>query len=1095
MSAWTRSSRATQVLYDVRTGLPPGALDLACHAAVPVVLDVGFLHLLRINFFLDPPVSLGHEVEAELLNSAMFQEVGDGLYEVEAELRGMLLAALESAYGTDRLKKVALLLEQYTDHSDPWSPRELDFAQRLTALSMINPGRAADWLEFAQQATAGSDQLGREWFVAMRERLDRQESRPDSLAYRQAELLDELASFEGPPGVDALTELGRLSLLPGVDLTAVLRALDELEVDDGSEFGVTLQRIRATLAGLAPAAEPVARRASLDDEFSLLELLGIEDLSAARISALWNQGATPLFVSFGLDENGATVNLVPASGDPHALIVGIPGSGRSELLRTLVLSLALYYSPEQVRLLLIDSHGSALFNEMDRLPHTTGLVVNPAGDPALLDRLLEVIDGELDRRRANYRSLTALPHLFIVCDEIVSLLNANPEAEERILAVARDGPALNICLILATQSVQRDQLRGLDGELTWRIALAGGSTAESEAVLGSAAARDLPGEPGFGLLRHGGDQQLTRFRAAYVSGPVSAPGGGRPRRLAEVAVNLLSGMADPVPRIWLPPLGGPGSLDAMDPVTIDVERGLQFVHRSDRPALTVPIGIVDLPREGRRDLLTLDFGGDAYHVGIVGGAGSGTSAALRTVVLALALSHTPEEVQIYCLSPEPGTFDELRDLPHVGGVFDRRNPDGVKATLDKIIYLFRQRHRQHGGLAFPRDLRHGGHGHVFLVLDDPAALRASALEALSELVRGRIGHGIHLVAGGSRWQDLPMPPSGLPESQLELRLDRPDTSAINARAAARVPAHWPGHGITRPASPSTAVRHFVIAQPDLTRTPTAQVVNLAAVGWPGRGAPRIEVLPNSFMFAELTAELGLAGRIPIGLRELDNGRMEVDTEKHPSFLVFGAAEAGRTTFLWNWATWLIRRWTPLQARMLVIDYGRGLVRLADAEHVLGYAVSASHAMTLVRQMADALTHRLPGPEITPEELRTRSWWTGPELFVLVDDYELVASAPGNPLAPLVDLLPHARDIGLHLVLARRTGGAREARLTDPVLQQLRETDAPGLVMSGDPADGALIGNVRPEPMPPGRARFVVPGEPTQWVQLARRIWPDQEDPA
>ncbi len=114
-----------------------------------------------------------------------------------------------------------------------------------------------------------------------------------------------------------------------------------------------------------------------------------------------------------------------------------------------------------------------------------------------------------------------------------------------------------------------------------------------------------------------------------------------------------------------------------------------------------------------------------------------------------------------------------------------------------------------------------------------------------------------------------------------------------------------------------------------------------------------------------------------------------------------------------------------------------------------------------------MQRRRPGPDVTTAQLRDRSWWTGPECFVLVDDYELVVTASANPLAGLLEYLAQARDIGLHLVLARRAGGAGRA-LYEPMLQRLREVGTPGLVLSGERDEGALVGDVRPRPLPPGR---------------------------
>ena len=134
-------------------------------------------------------------------------------------------------------------------------------------------------------------------------------------------------------------------------------------------------------------------------------------------------------------------------------------------------------------------------------------------------------------------------------------------------------------------------------------------------------------------------------------------------------------------------------------------------------------------------------------------------------------------------------------------------------------------------------------------------------------------------------------------------------------------------------------------------------------------------------------------------------------------------------------------------------------------------------------MAGYLERRLPGPDVTPDQLRDRSWWTGPRCFVLVDDYDIVATGPTNPLLPLLDYLAQARDIGLHLVLTRRCGGAGRA-MYEPIVQRLRELSSPGLVMSGDPDEGTLLGAVRPQPLPAGRGWLVSRREGARLIQLA-----------
>jgi S-DNA-T family DNA segregation ATPase FtsK/SpoIIIE len=223
--------------------------------------------------------------------------------------------------------------------------------------------------------------------------------------------------------------------------------------------------------------------------------------------------------------------------------------------------------------------------------------------------------------------------------------------------------------------------------------------------------------------------------------------------------------------------------------------------------------------------------------------------------------------------------------------------------------------------------------------------------------------------------------------------------------------------------------------------------------------------------------------LPIGLAESDLRPVTVDFAAQPHFLLFGDAECGKSSFLRTLAATIVERFTPERARIVLVDYRRSLLGAVRTPHLIGYGTAAGQTQELIESVAGYMRGRLPGPDITPDQLSARSWWTGPECFVLVDDYDLVATGPNNPILPLLEYLAQARDVGLHLVLTRRSGGAGRA-LYEPVIQRLRELSSPGVVMSGDAAEGALLGNVRPGSLPPGRGWLVTRREGVRLVQLA-----------
>jgi S-DNA-T family DNA segregation ATPase FtsK/SpoIIIE len=294
-----------------------------------------------------------------------------------------------------------------------------------------------------------------------------------------------------------------------------------------------------------------------------------------------------------------------------------------------------------------------------------------------------------------------------------------------------------------------------------------------------------------------------------------------------------------------------------------------------------------------------------------------------------------------------------------------------------------------------------------------------------------------------------------------------------------VPERSPGRGITAESL------HFLTALPRFMTQEASELVSGIARSWSGPAAPRVRLLPTSVPVSVIEQDRDPANALalPIGIAEADLRPVRVDFHAEPHFLLFGDAECGKSTFLRTLASTITSRFRPEQARVILVDYRRSLLGAVETEHLIGYGTGAAQTADLIASVGGYMERRLPGPDITAEQLRTRSWWSGPECFVLVDDYDLVATGPSNPLLPLLEYLPQARDVGLHLVLTRRSGGASRA-MYEPIIQRLRELSSPGMIMSGEREEGALLGNVKPSPMPPGRGWLVTRRGGVRLVQLA-----------
>jgi len=518
------------------------------------------------------------------------------------------------------------------------------------------------------------------------------------------------------------------------------------------------------------------------------------------------------------------------------------------------------------------------------------------------------------------------------------------------------------------------------------------------------------------------------------------------------------------------------------------------------PKLTAPVGIEDRPYEQRRDPLRVQLDGAGGNIVIVGGPRAGKSTLLRTLICSLALTHSPREVQFMCLDFGGGALRALSGLPHVSGVAVRRDVESVRRTVAEVVALVEDREARFAELGIEsidayRDRRARGEhaddpfGDVFLIVDGYGLLREEYedLDATITTLVGRcLGFGVHVVITAVRWGEVRFNVRELYGTRLELRLGDPTDSEIDRRAAANVPAGAPGRGLSKDKLHVLAALPRIdgkVGDDDLP-TGTADLVEKVRAAWPHDPAPRVRLLPRRLLVDELWQQADQpAPAIPLGINETHLAPVYLVPEIDNHLIIFGDVECGKTNLLRLIAKTIVDRSPPSDAKLVIVDYRRTLLGTISGPHLLEYVPSLQVAETMARGMTAAFAKRLPGPDITTEQLRDRSWWDGPEVFFLIDDYDMVAGSSSNPLQFLVDLLPQARDIGLHVVVARRSGGASRA-LYDPLLQRLRELDAPGLVMSGNRDEGALVGNVRPSQQPPGRGVLVRRRDGVSIVQTA-----------
>lgn len=839
------------------------------------------------------------------------------------------------------------------------------------------------------------------------------------------------------------------------------------------------------------------QQSTSNDLLSLMRLPAVDEI---RDEDLWpsRSGTQGLLTApIGSDEQGFPVQLdlkEAAQGGmgPHGLCIGATGSGKSELLRTLVVALAVSHSPDELNFVLVDFKGGATFLGCEGLPHTSAVITNLDNEAILVERMFDAISGELNRRQELLRQagnfsnateyaaarlqsrpdLAPLPALVIVVDEFSELLGQHPDFAELFVAVGRLGRSLGVHLLLASQRLEEGKLRGLDSHLSYRIGLKTFSAAESRQVLGVTDAYQLPPQPGAGFLKRHSDQ-LTRFQAAYVSGAlekrasvglrednasvqiyegwkqldqreVAAPAEtvtiDESTTLLREVVTLSARVAAQrelfAHQVWLPPL--PKEIGVAE---VSAEAG----------ALRCSIGIIDQPYYQRQDKLVLDFNGAGGHLAIAGGPQTGKSMAVRTIIASLAVTHSSADVAFYLIDAGNGDYEDLARLPHVAGMATRNDPERLRRIIDEVA----------GFLNTPAPQQ------IVLVIDGWHALVGADQEfddiktQVADIAADGPAMGIHLIFTTQRWSAIRAVIRDLIGNRLELKLGESMDSLIDRKKQIKLP-DAPGRGL------DPEGRFMLIA-----RTSKEDIAHIATQAYRAgmEQVPQLKTLPVRVELEEIHENHPLA----LGIGGPDLEAVGVNSQH---FIVTGAQGCGKSTVLSTLMQGVVRLGRT-QARLVIIDPRRR--HLGEiAEHMTAaYAPSSDAIATAIASTITTLRARLPHADVTPEELSERSWWEGPDIYLVIDDLDLVAD---EQLRGLIELLPHATDIGLHVFVARKFGGFSRA-LMGRFLGELKDQQPTVLIMDGTRDEGILFG-VRPSSQPIGRGTLVQSGDLVGTVQAA-----------
>lgn len=775
------------------------------------------------------------------------------------------------------------------------------------------------------------------------------------------------------------------------------------------------------------------------------------------------------------------------------------------------------------------------------------------------------------RMRARGQDMAPLPMLVVVIDEFYEWFRIMPTAVDVLDSIGRQGRAYWIHLMMASQTIE-SRAEKLMENMGYRLVLKARTAGAAQAA-GVPNAVNLPAQAGLGYFRKS-LEDIIRFQAEFlwrdyfqpgvsidgeeapalvhsidyirpqlftnsftplevsVGGPdiepvVAQPNGEvlesddieggededeegvRTPKVGTVIIDQLRKIKFEPYRLWQPPLTQPVAIDDL------VNRFLgRPWHKEYGSAcnLVFPIGIIDRPYKHDQPPWTVDTSGPGANVLILGAGGSGKTTALQTLICSAALTHTPQQVQFYCLAYSSTALTTVSRIPHVGEVAGPTDPYGVRRTVAELLALVRERkrsflecgiasmemfrRRKFGGEAGP--VPDDGFGDVYLVIDNYRALAEEnevLIEQVNVIINQGPSFGVHVVVTADRESELRPPVRSGFGSRIELRLAAvEDAKLVRSRFAKDVPVK-PGRGMVavnyvRLDSDPQAGLHTLVARPALGSTPDnvfeCDSVVAAVSRLTSAQAPPVRRLPARFgveqvrELASRDTRQGVgAGGIAWAISELDLAPVYLNFAENSHLMVTGRRECGRTTTLATIMSEIGRLYAPgassapppapgrPSAQVWLVDPRRQLLTALGSDYVERFAYNLDGVVAMMGELAAALAGREPPPGLSAEELLSRSWWGGPEIFLIVDDIQQLPPGFDSPLHKAVPFVNRAADVGLHVIVTRTFGGWSSAG-SDPMLRALHQANAPLLVMDADPDEGFIRGKMKGGPLPRGR---------------------------
>lgn len=703
---------------------------------------------------------------------------------------------------------------------------------------------------------------------------------------------------------------------------------------------LTLRQYEQFSRTLAPIRMRSENRKNLPAYVPFLESLGIDRLEDLDLGAVWNaaNAGRSMAVPIGVLPDGKhfVFDIHEKAHGPHGLVAGMTGSGKSEMVMSWILSMAMRFSPQDVSFVLVDFKGTGLIKPFEKLPHLAGTISDLDVN---ISRNLVALNSELERRKALFDSVGVnkisdylrlyhsgqvtepLPYLFVVIDEYAEFKTQFPHFTNRVNSLFRVGRSLGVHIVLMTQNPAGVVSGESESNVRFRWCLKVASPSASREMLGNHTDAAYLTDPGRAFVQVGSDEVFEAVQSFYSGAPY-VPGNAS-KEAEEIFRLSTSGKSEKI-QLLRPKNSALTQMDAIVSYIADytVQHSIAPAHRiwqdrmadilylpdlqvdsEDTLALEPVVGMVDDPAGQKQLPLALPLGSNG-HVAVFGSPGSGKTVFLQTVAMSLCSTYSPDDVNLYAMDFGSWSLGAFMDFPHMCMVANGSEEDSLKQIAESLIRELQQRRVRFaevgaGNLRTFRKLSDAPMPYIVLLVDrfEVARTTAGLEDFFLQISREGSNYGIYLVLTTGSTSGLGFKLEQNFKTKLALQLSNPsDYASVVGRTGGLLPEGYPGRGLIN----LGGVKEFQIACPVKPWSEDAGAVAIRALGeeilhkWGPRRADCLRTIPSVLDFGAVTAD---DGKPVLGVYCDTIEPAKVDFSYSHSLLISGTQGSGKTTLL------------------------------------------------------------------------------------------------------------------------------------------------------------------------------------------------------